>query len=169
MKLKYLLVSLVVLGFAVGCDKKESTEKQKTVEKQRPVEKQKSKWISPSQKVCKANGGKMHSYDCTANFSNAKDICSASGGNLAIIDVLAKVITDCGGTINALDNNRADSVYHDCYKKKGFTNSSSGYWSSTSVEGEEEKNAWVVFFNYGGVFGYAKDNTYYVRCVRDGQ
>ena len=35
MKLKYLLVLLVLLGFAVGCDKKESTEKKE------------SKWITP--------------------------------------------------------------------------------------------------------------------------
>jgi hypothetical protein len=50
-----------------------------------------------------------------------------------------------------------------------FTNTSSnGYWSSTSVRGNEY-DAWIVDFYYGYVDYYGKYNNSYVRCVRDGQ
>ncbi len=42
------------------------------------------------------------------------------------------------------------------------------YWSSSSIVGNEN-DAWVVVFNYGGVYGDVKDDYVYVRCVRDGQ
>lgn len=51
----------------------------------------------------------------------------------------------------------------------GFTNtSSSNYWSSTSLLGNED-GAWIVYFDDGSVFGLPKDGSFYVRCVRDGQ
>ncbi len=53
--------------------------------------------------------------------------------------------------------------------KDGFENvSSNRYWGSTTVEGDE-RDAWIVYFNYGGVYYGRKDYGYYVRCVRDGQ
>ena len=179
MKLKFVLVALMVLGFAVAsyadCNKNEIM---KLIDKgyskteingicgKSEAKKKKSKWISPTQKVCKANGGKMDGYTCKANWSDAKDICRASGGRLSTIDELKKVLTDCGGTIDN-DNNKADSVYQDCYKKKGFSDSSN-YWSSTSFVDREDV-AWFVYFNDGYVNGTHKDSNYYVRCVRDRQ
>ncbi|MEA1917781.1 MAG: DUF1566 domain-containing protein [Campylobacterota bacterium] len=49
-------------------------------------------------------------------------------------------------------------------------NSSNGYWSSTSYEGSSDY-AWSVYFYSGYVYydSHAKDDSYYVRCVRDGQ
>ena len=39
------------------------------------------------------------------------------------------------------------------------------YWSSTSYAAATT-NAWVVGFDDGGVYGYDKGNSTYVRCVR---
>ena len=100
MKLKLVLMLLVVLGFAVGCENKTEPNEKKT----------ELKWINPTQKVCQANDGKMDDDICEANWSDAKDICRASGGRLPTIDELKKVVTDCGGTIDDYDNNKADAV-----------------------------------------------------------
>ena len=181
MKLKFVLVPLAVLGFAVGsyadCSKDDIL---KLIDKgftkteingicgKSESKKEKSKWISPTQKVCKANGGKMNGYTCTANWSDAKDICSASGGRLATLDELKKVVTDCGGTIDEGENNRADSVYQDCYKKKGFTSVSNYYWSSTTYA-SGTNYAWHVHFGYGYTRNSYESNNGGVRCVRAGQ
>ena len=45
---------------------------------------------------------------------------------------------------------------------------SSGYWSSTS-NALSTVLAWRVNFDSGGVYGYGKPNSYYVRAVRGGQ
>jgi len=180
MKLKFMLLPLAVFGLVVGsyadCSKDEiiklidkgysKTEINGICGKSEP-KKEKSKWISPTQKVCKAHGGKMDGYTCEANWSNAKDICSASGGRLATIDELKKVVTDCGGIIDDDGSNRADSVYQDCYKKKGF-NSSEYYWSA-STTASNTGVVWVVYFGNGSDDDHHKSNSYYVRCVRDGQ
>jgi len=42
------------------------------------------------------------------------------------------------------------------------------YWSSTTYD-DYRGDAWVVDFSYGYVNYYAKDSSYYVRCVRAGQ
>ena len=145
-----MLVLLVVLGFAVGCEKKTAL-----------------RWISPTQKVCKVNGGEMTNDICKANWSDAKDICRASGGRLATFDELKKVVTDCGGTIDDYDNNRADAVYQDCYKEKGFS-TSDHYWSSTT-DASGTNYAWFVYFRNGYTDGNGKSDGHYVRCVRSGQ
>ena len=50
-----------------------------------------------------------------------------------------------------------------------FTNViSNGYWSSTTYA-SNASNAWVMGFNYGNDVNDAKTNSFYVRCVRDGQ
>ena len=121
-----------------------------------------SKWITPSESTCKSNGGKVDDDGCKANWSDAKDICSASGGSLPTIDELKKVFTDCGGEVT--DN--ANKTYQSCYKQKGFN--SNHYWSSSSVMGNGY-NAWFVNFRGGYVYRYNKAISYYVRCVRDGQ
>ena len=98
MKLKYLLVLLVVLGFAVGCDKKEASEKKE------------SKWITPSDSVCKSNGGEIKDNGCEANWENANKICSASGGSLPSIDLLSFIaVVDCGGEFE--NGNKAEREY----------------------------------------------------------
>ena len=118
-----------------------------------------SKWITPSNSTCKNNGGKVNSNGCKATWSNAKNICSASGGSLPSIDTLRKVVTDCGGTIDDYDNNRANSSYQACYKRKGF---SFWYWSKTS---KNSSQAWLVLFGSGADFWGNKTRTDYVLCV----
>ena len=44
---------------------------------------------------------------------------------------------------------------------------SSLYWSSTTYAYNTDC-AWGVGFNYGGVYGSTKSNSYYVRAVRGG-
>jgi len=101
------------------------------------------------------------------NWEDSKSICQSIGGRLPTKNELEKVITDCGGVVNAYDNNVANSSYQSCYKRKGFS-SDKYYWSSTSISGNTN-NAWVVGFNYGDVSNGNKDNNNYLRCVRAGQ
>jgi len=42
------------------------------------------------------------------------------------------------------------------------------YWSSTTVVGRESE-AWGVYFDYGHGYWVRKSDSFYVRCVRDGQ
>ena len=42
------------------------------------------------------------------------------------------------------------------------------YWSSTTYAGHSE-NAWYVGFAYADQYYQNKNNSYYVRCVRNGQ
>jgi len=42
------------------------------------------------------------------------------------------------------------------------------YWSSTT-DTSYRNNAWAIHFSYGNGNHYHKSNSYYVRCVRDGQ
>ena len=123
------------------------------------------KWITPSDSVCKSNGGKVFNDGCWSTWLDAKKICSASGGRLPTIAELKKVVTDCGGTIDDWDNNKANSSYQSCYKEKGFT--SYYYWSSTT-HASYTLNAWYVNF-YNGYTSYSdKSGNNLVRCVRAG-
>ena len=185
MKLKFVLVLLVVLGFAVGCyadcSKDEilklidkgftKTEINGICGKSEP-KKKKSKWITPSDSVCKSNGGNVDSYSgCFANWKNAKKICYASGGRLPTIDELKKVVTDCGGEMK--DNNYAEykrnrnnSSYQSCYKEKGFFDD---YWSASFPANQTYDGAWNLYFTDGSVDYNLKSDNYLVRCVREGQ
>ncbi len=51
---------------------------------------------------------------------------------------------------------------------QGFENTSSSYWSSTTLESSKNA-AWYLYFYYGTVDYASKENSNYVRCVRDGQ
>ncbi len=52
---------------------------------------------------------------------------------------------------------------------QGFKNTNSGnYWSSTTSDGDKA-NVWIVNFDDGNVGIDSKDNSSYVRCVRDGE
>jgi hypothetical protein len=111
-----------------------------------------SKWITPTKE--------------RVTWKKAKELCSANGGRLPTIEELGKVVTDCGGVIDAWKDNKNNSNYQNCYKKRGFN--SSNYWSSTSNSSYVDA-AWIVDFYYGGQYDYGKYGSYYVRCVRAGQ
>ncbi len=132
-------------------------------------------WIDPTKSICEANGGKTEKDGgirvCKADWTSAKKICRASGGRLATIEELKKVVTGCGGEIDKenseeRERNRNNSDYQNCYKELGF--SSNGYWSSTTNVGYVSYT-WGVGFGYGYVGNGNKYGTLYVRCVRDGQ
>ena len=131
----------------------------------------KSKWITPSNSVCKSNGGEVDGDGCLADWEDAKNICSASGGRLPTIDELKKVVTDCGGemkddTVEEWKRNQNNSNYQSCYKQKGFT--SNYYWSSTT-DASYTNYAWGVNFDNGYTNYGSKSDNGYVRCVRAGQ
>ncbi len=127
-----------------------------------------AKWISPPCKACTGNGGKLSSEGiCQATWYDAGRICSAAEARLPSIDELKRVVTDCGGDINYLDNIENDPAYQSCYQNKGFS-ASDYYWSSsTYVSGT--KYAWIVYFKDGYTDGNTKTNEHYVRCVRGRQ
>jgi len=174
MKLRFLLVPLAVFSLAVGsyadCSKNEilklidkgfsKTEIDEICGKSEG-KKEESKWFTPIYKLF--------------TWKEAKQICRDNGGRLPTIEELKEVVVDCGGINttssdkdwkNITDKNIVNKVYQSAYKNKGF--SSNGYWSSSTFKGEED-DVWVVIFLHGIVVGSRKDNTTYVRCVRDGQ
>jgi hypothetical protein len=100
------------------------------------------------------------------NWKDAKSICQSIGGRLPTRNELKKVITDCGGVPYEYDNNRANSSYQSCYKRKGFSSDTDKYyWSSTSIS-DRPNGAWIVNFDGGNLAGSYKGNTFYLRCVR---
>ena len=178
MKLKFVLVLLAVLGFAVGsyadCSKDDII---KLIDKGftkteingicgKSEKKTSLKWITPSNKTCMSYGGKIKKGVCEASWSTAKDICSASSGRLPSIYELKKVVVDCGGTIDDFDNNEKNFVYQNCYKQKGFK--SLFYWSSATYASNTSL-AWGVYFGHGDTYGNRKSDNFNVRCVRAGQ
>ena len=50
------------------------------------------------------------------------------------------------------------------YSKLGDTEN--GYFWSSSLLSSDDVGAWSVMFSYGGVYGYGKSGSAYVRCVR---
>jgi len=127
-----------------------------------------SKWLKPSDGVCKANGGKLYKGVCQANWENAKKICSASGGKLPSRADLKKVVVDCGGIVNSnffgkdAEKNRKNSSYQSCYKQKGFSDND-WYWTR---EAKDSSSAWLVGFNNGDDDWHLKSNYNYALCVR---
>ena len=53
--------------------------------------------------------------------------------------------------------------------KDGFENVSSNYYWSSTTHDFYKDYAWIVDFDYGFVGSDYKVDSYYVRCVRDGQ
>jgi hypothetical protein len=94
MKLKFVLVPLVVLGFAVGsyadCSKDEIMKLlDKGYSKSevdgvcgKSAKKTDLVWGKPNSKTCIANGGKMSEGVCTSTWSVANNICSVLNGQL---------------------------------------------------------------------------------------
>ena len=139
----------------------------------------KSKWISPSNNTCLAKGGKLYDSTCGANWKDAKNICSASGGRLPSLNELTDAIKECGGVVanfdsdgkklypKKLEKNMGNSKYQSCYKENGF--SSSGiYWSSSKVV-SEAKHVWSVGFLSGGMDENSKSLGHDVMCIRHRQ
>ena len=127
-----------------------------------------SKWIKPTNSVCRANGGKIDKDGCNATWKNAKKICSAIGGRLPSRDDLHKVITDCGGIADAHGDewkkNKNNSRYQNCYKSKGFTDVDL-YWTS-EADKKYPYLAWRVDFKYGDDHWSVESNKYLALCVR---
>jgi len=128
-----------------------------------------SKWITPTNSVCKANGGKIYKGVCQANWKNAKKVCSQSGGRLPSREDFHNVITACGGIADADNNqqwakNEKNSSYQSCYKQKGFSDND-WYWTRESHE-EYSSNPWGVHFRSGNDFWGNKTNLNYALCVR---
>ncbi|MFZ5766252.1 MAG: DUF1566 domain-containing protein [Thermodesulfobacteriota bacterium] len=71
--------------------------------------------------------------------------------------------------VKELESITDDSRYNPAIDPAAFPNTnSSAYWSS-STDAYNPGNAWYVYFHYGHVSYYIKDNYNYVRCVRAGQ
>lgn len=125
-----------------------------------------SKWIKPSDSICKANGGKIYKGVCQANWKNATEICRVSGGKLPSRDDLHKVITNCGGISDANSDewskNQNNSQYRNCYKQKGFSDND-WYWTR---EEKDSSFAWVVRFYGGFDLWFDKSDNFYALCVR---
>ncbi len=127
-----------------------------------------SKWIKPTNSVCRANGGQFYKGVCQATWENAKKICSASGGRLPSRDDFHKVITDCGGIpdadIDEWDKNINNSQYQNCYKQKGFINDD-WYWTRETYK-ENSSGAWSVSFKSGFDGWRSKSDLHLALCVR---
>ncbi len=148
----------------------------KAPDKTAPTTDNSNKWIIPSKKICQSNGGKVDdSGYCTSKWSDAKQICSSSNGELPNIKELESVVLDCSGVYAKWNDTNKDSVskknkfntnYKFCYKKLGFE--STFYWS-TSTRTIDEDSALVVDFNKGTEGYSSKSGSYYqpsVVCVK---
>jgi len=129
------------------------------------------KWITPTDTLCKSNGGEIKNGVCEAPWQKAKNICSASGGRLPTIKELEKVVSDCGGTnvkdsdtnsSDILEKNQKNSSYKSYYQLRGFI--SEGYWSSSRSD-----HIWYLHFKsgYANNKKWYDDYSFYVRCVRE--
>lgn len=132
-------------------------------------------WITPSHKVCKDNNGKIEKGICRATYSDANNICHASGGNLPSLKEFRKIAFDCGGLElvsiekNNYNNSYARGVrfsdqenlnkrikkYQTCYEKKGFLYNN--YWTSSNNSSFAFKGASGVYHLGGG--------SEHIRCI----
>jgi len=187
MKFKFVLVPLVVFGLVVGvyadCNKEEvfklidkgfSKADIDTLCETSEIKEEKSKWITPTQKVCEANGGKVDNDEgiCEATWDEAKDICLDSGGKLPSKYELSEIIDDCGGQYDIFNqndyHNDDNPSYQACYKEKGFSGSSS-YWSSSMMKNPLNGGFYTysVDFLKGFIKTFYRSNPLYIRCLRD--
>jgi len=124
------------------------------------------KWVTPSDSVCRSNGGKVDNNGCYSKWEEAKIICQVMNSRLATIEEFIKTKIDCGGKIGIeyQDKNKENSFYQSCYKQKGFT--SGVYWSYSSiVNGELDP---FGFFYYNDYWEHG-NNIFYVRCIKTKQ
>lgn len=156
MKLKFVLILLMVLGFTTGC----SSTKGKNQIYVSSENEDKSKWITPSKETCMNYGGIIYKGVCRAEWSVANDICNNLNAKLPTKYELNEVFVDCGGIIKDAESNRANSSYQSCYKRRGFV--PRRYWSSTPYA----NYMWSVHFGHGSQLKVNKSNRHSVRCVR---
>jgi len=168
-----IMLLLVVLGYLLLSE--ETKPREDTKREQNSSLYIVSKWIIPTDKSCKANGGEIEEGICKSNWDKAQKICSANNGRLATIDELKEVIKLCGGiNIEYSDvgfstsyKNIANKPYQACYKKEGFAYIHN-FWSS-STYADNDTHAWFVDF----AFGYAnfddRNYPYSVRCLPIGE
>ena len=125
-----------------------------------------SKWIKPTNSVCRANGGKIVKGVCYANWENAKKICLASGGQLPSRVDLEKEITNCGGFVNATvyEFAKVNNNYQNCYNQKGFTDAI--YWSSSTSSSNE---VWNISFRNQSTYGMDVSSYYNMHCLMKGE
>ena len=174
MKLKFILVSSMLFGFAVvsyaDCSKNEilklvdkgfSKTEINEICKKSESKKEELTWVTPTNKICRANGGRITKGVCEASWKEAKKICSASNGRLATVDELEERVNYC--EINGADwqKYRGSEPYKKCFKSIGFS-WSKGYWSSSTTKYE----VWVVPFSYGRAYTTWKKQEHYVKCVK---
>lgn len=136
------------------------------------IPKAKSKWIDPSERICKSKGGEMYKGVCRARWRTAKRICSAIGGTLPTIKELRLEVSRCDGeptTYNYVNwekttkQNRGNQKYQSCYQENGFSNQ---WWYSSSTE-KNHSSAWLIHFERGRDYWDKKSNHYYVRCIQE--
>lgn len=125
------------------------------------------KWITPSNSICKNNGGKIESDGCYANWNSANKVCrSLENARLASINELIAVLSKCGGIINTWEQNRVNQSYQKCYKAKGFSDGSwLWYWSDTKDDRKSDSFRAINFDN-GANNNPKVTNTLLVRCVK---
>ena len=127
---------------------------------------QTKEWITPSKSVCESNGGEYNQYgynNCWAKLEDAKRICSSNKRVLPTIELLKKVVTDCGGTLEDRDSNKNNSSYQSCFREKGFP--ANAYWSSTVRYDSFAYPKYINFFEgFEGI--YSNSLSLFVRCVR---
>ena len=168
---KKILISLTVISIlaftSCGTNDKKDSQILSSLGVDVPTDRdevQYGKWINPSSSACEANGGHNgNSKNCYSNWENANKICHAIGGNLATIEILRKVMTDCGGVVNDYEENLKNSAYKACYHKKGF---STYFWSSTPYTSDLSE-AWLVDFEFGTDDYAEKSYECFVRCLRE--
>ena len=129
-----------------------------------------SKWITPKNSVCKANGGEVFKGVCRAKWKNSKKICRDSGGSLPSRNDFKHIVTSCGGKLvtygdkywdSISDKNLKNKFYQSCYsKQKGF--SSRWYWTKE----ESASSAWNINLYYGFEQLQRKSDGHYIRCIR---
>ena len=171
-----MLVPLAVLGLAVGsyadCSKNEIFKLLDKGYSKTEVDgicnKSKSslKWITPTQEICKANGGKMDRSKCKSNWENAKKICKVSGGILPTVEIFRQVVRDCTGVYYPKNNiewekNVNNSFYQNCYKKRGL--SSDYFWSITTYN---DSWVWGAGLYNGHIDWFSKSEKFRVICVQ---
>jgi len=123
------------------------------------------KWLNPSKVSCDENGGKIAKGEsiCMSEWAKAKDICKAIGGRLPTLDELKDVITKCGGTLDAREENSKNISFKTCCKESGFS-TQYFYWSSDRFI-KASVAAWNVNFEQGYASIANKYYSVYVRCV----
>ena len=134
-----------------------------------PPPKPTSKWITPKDSVCRANGGTIKLKGiCSASIESAKKICYYSEGRVPSIDELNKVIYDCGGIIsyhwNSIqsNNNLLNDNYKNCVKNKSF----SLFYSYLANSNDSDSMVKTVVFSTATNENKDKKYKFFIKCIK---